>query len=238
MKRPVIGVNTDVAFHEDGTMLHALRAPYAEAVRRAGGRPLLLPAGGPESVDEDLAGLDGLLMIGGDDMAPERYGARERHPEEVPLHPLREEYDLALLRAAVAAGTPLFGVCLGLQELAAAYGGAIHQFIADSVPEAVPHRAPDRTPVRHEIATAEGTFLREIMGPSGTVNSMHRQAVAAAGKGQIVSGRAPDGVIEAIEGPGAGFVLGVQWHPELMIDEPGQLALFEALVRAAAGRIM
>ena len=86
--------------------------------------------------------------------------------------------------------------------------------------------------------TTEGSLLREIMGPRETVNSMHRQAVAAAGNGQTVSGRAPDGVIEAIEGPGAGFVLGVQWHPELMIDEPGQLALFEALVRAAAGRIM
>ena len=151
MKRPLIGVSTDITIHQDGTLLHTLRAPYAEAVRRAGGCPLLLPSFAKADTALSLEGVDGLLMTGGDDLAPEFYGEKERHPEEVPLHPLRESSDMVLLREAVERGIPLLCICLGFQELAVEYGGRLHQFIPDSVTGALEHRSRNGTESRHGI---------------------------------------------------------------------------------------
>ncbi len=239
MKRPRIGVNTDITFHQDGTMLHSLRAPYSEAVWKAGGIPILIPsfdARSAATILDGLDGLDGLLMTGGDDLDPRRFGALDRHPEEVPLHPRREEFDLALLKEAVKRELPLFCICLGVQELAVVFDGTIHQSISENVPHAVAHRVPDGSPAHHEIQLAEGSFLREVFGARTRVNSLHRQAVRSPGKGQIVTAFAPDGIVEGIEIANSGFAVGVQWHPELILSEKGQLDLFRGFVEIAQRR--
>jgi len=233
MNRPFIGINCDVTTHQDGTPLHTLRAPYVEAIWKAGGRPVLLPTTTPERVETLLAGIDGLLLSGGDDLDPRLYGGTERHPEEVPLDPLRESCDMALIELALAAKTPILGVCCGLQELAVASRGTLHPFIPDCIPHALRHTSRQKGGIRHAVDLCEGSRLRAIMGPRIEVNSVHRQAVAAPGRALRTTGLAPDGVIEAIEGDGPVFVVGVQWHPELLLDEPGQLALFQAFVEAA-----
>jgi putative glutamine amidotransferase len=235
MKRPIIGVSTDITIHQDGTLLHTLRAPYAEAIRRAGGSPLLLPSFDPENTALSLDGIDGLLMTGGDDLDPVLYGARERHPEEVPLHPLREGSDLVLLKQAIERGIPLLCICLGFQEMAVAFGGTLHQFIPDSLTGALEHRSRNGTASRHDVALEEGTFLHRVLGPRIEVNSMHRQGVSETGARQIVAARSPDGVIEAIESQGPAFAVGVQWHPELILDEAGQLDIFRGFIEACLG---
>lgn len=217
-------------------MLHTLRAPYAEALWRAGGIPLLIPSGDPESWDASLDRLDGLLMTGGDDLDPRRFGKHERHPDEVPLDPRREAFDLALLRGAMELELPLFCICLGIQEMAVLFDGTIHQSVADTVRGAVAHRRTDGTPAHHEIELAEGSFLRDVLGPRTTVNSLHRQAVESPGTGQIVTAHASDGVIEGIETADRGFAVGVQWHPELIVDDADQLDLFRGFVDVAQRR--
>ncbi len=236
MKRPRIGVNTDITFHQDGTMLHTLRAPYADAVWKAGGIPILVPSADPEHANTCLDGLDGLLMTGGDDLDPRRFGKEERHPEEVPLDPGREAFDLALVRSAVKIELPLFCICLGMQELAVVFDGSIHQSIADSVRGGLAHRVPDGSPAHHEVRLTEGSFLREVLGPAAMVNSLHRQAVESPGTGQAVTALAPDGVIEGIETADRRFAVGVQWHPELILDDAGQLDLFRGFVDLASRR--
>ena len=234
MTRPLIGVNTDVTFHQDGTLLHTLRKPYTEAIWSAGGRPVLLPAAEESLAGESLAGLDGLLLTGGDDLDPRLFGKKERHPEEVPLHPLRERFDLALLEKAVTAKIPILCICLGFQELAVAFGGTLHQSLRQSMPDALEHGVVDDEVSCHEVLLEEGTALQAVLGPRTQVNSTHRQAVAAAGTGQTVTARAPDGVIEAIELPGEVFRVGLQWHPELLLDKPPQLDIFRKFVTEAA----
>ncbi len=236
MKRPLIGLNCDVAVHDDKTLLFQVRAPYARAVWKAGGRPVLIPPIARNEPELGLEGLHGLLAIGGDDMEPERYGKMMRRPEEVPLHPLREAFDFALIEAAVRKPLPLLCVCCGLQELAVAFGGTIHQFIPDDVPHALEHRVVDDKISRHEVNIEKGSFLEKALGARIDVNSTHKQAVASPGDGQAVTARAPDGVIEALECVGPCFTVGVQWHPELILDEPGQLDIFKGLVEAAGNR--
>jgi len=230
MKRPLIGINTDITFHQDGTMLHTLRAPYVDAVRKAGGIPFLIPSVDPEGATDFLERLDGLLMTGGDDLDPRTFGKEERHPDEVPLDPRREAFDLVLIRRAVELELPLLCVCLGMQELAVVFEGTIHQSIADGVEGAVAHRVADGSPARHEIRLAEGSFLRKVLGPAVMVNSLHRQAVASPGKGLTVTALAPDGVIEGIETTEGRFAVGVQWHPELIADDGAQGDLFGGFV--------
>ncbi len=234
MARPLIGINTDVTFHQDGTLLHTLRAPYSEAVWSAGGRPVLLPAAGESLAGESLAGLNGLLLTGGDDLDPRLYGKTERHAEEVPLHPLRERFDLALLEEAIAAKIPILCICLGFQELAVAFGGTLHQSLRQSMPDTLEHGVVDGEVSCHEVLLKEGAVLRTLLGSRAPVNSTHRQAVAAPGTGQTVTARAPDGVIEAIEWQGEVFRVGLQWHPELLLDKPAQLGIFRKFVTEAA----
>ena len=237
MTRPLIGINCDVTEHPGGPLLFQLRAPYARAVWKAGGRPVLIPPLGARRPGEALAGLAGLLMTGGDDLDPARYGRGRRHPGEVPLNPLRESFDLALLEEALRLGLPLLAICLGMQEMAVLRGGGLHQSVSAEVPDALPHKAAEGAELpRHPVILAEGSSLRAILGRETEVNSTHRQAVSRPGAGQSVAARAPDGVIEALEAQGPGFAIGVQWHPELMTGDPGQLALFEALVERARAR--
>ncbi len=208
---------------------------YLESVRRAGGTPLEL------TLDDEVAGIvakaDGLLLTGGGDLDPALYGAT-RHETFTAAEPGRDDFEIALVRAALDAGRPVFAICRGMQLLNVALGGDLVQDIPTEVNGAVPHdvREP-RYALAHEVWATQGsrfsTLMREklVDGESCQVNSRHHQAVKHTGKGLEVVATAPDGVIEAIERPGA-FCLGVQWHPENFWRTGEFRALFEGFVEA------
>ncbi|GIH13662.1 gamma-glutamyl-gamma-aminobutyrate hydrolase family protein [Rugosimonospora africana] len=231
--RPVIGITCyveDAAWGVWHTTAALLPYSYVRQVTAAGAQAVLLPyvAGqGPDDLGADLLGrLDGLLLAGGADVDPRRYGA-PAHPSTV-SRPDRDAGELALLDAALRADLPVLGVCRGMQLLTVAAGGSLHQHL----PEDCGHERHQPAPGRygeHPVTVTEGSRLHAILGPAPRVNSYHHQAVADPGT-LAVTARADDGVIEALEDPARRFVLGVQWHPEELPD----LRLFEALVAAAS----
>jgi putative glutamine amidotransferase len=207
---------------------------YADAVARAGGLPLPIPFGDPSLAGEYLAFCDGLLVAGGDfDIPPERYG-EARRPGCGPSRPGRTAFEEAMIERALGAGMPVLGVCGGMQLLAVVRGGTLHQHLPDD-PGVSHEQPPPKDVPSHAVEVAPGTLLERLVAP-GTlmVNSTHHQAVRLPGQGVAVTGRAPDGVIEAIELEGLPFALGVQWHPEVLAArEPRQQAILAGLVRAA-----
>jgi gamma-glutamyl-gamma-aminobutyrate hydrolase PuuD len=208
-----------------------LKSAYVEFVQRAGGLPVLAPP--VEPLEEDWPAQyqgEALLLVGGDDLDPARFG-QPRHPQARPLHPRREQAEFAWFDWAQQAGVPILGICLGCQVINVARGGSLHQFLGDR-PGVGRHR--DAEPGPDHDAEVTGPLLASILGKSVTqVATNHKQAVDALGRGLIVSARAPDGVIEAIEDDAGRFILGVQWHPEEQLDHPATLALGRALIEAA-----
>jgi putative glutamine amidotransferase len=206
---------------------------YVDAIRHSGGRPVLLPPGGSEEeAAATVADLDGIVLAGGADVNPSRYGALP-HPQTVITDPDRDGWEFAVACAALRDGVPLLGICRGMQVLNVCLGGTLHQHIPDLVHHEG-HSGPRVGFDRHLVRVTAGNRLIKIL-PGGDyfhVPTHHHQAVDATGAGLIPVGWAEDGIIEAIEGaPGEldGFVVGVQWHPEQGED----IRLFQALVDAA-----
>jgi putative glutamine amidotransferase len=229
MSRPVIGITgyrDRASWNIWDTDATVIQQGYVRGVTRAGGRAVVLP---PDDTDADvLLRLDGLLLSGGADLDPALYRA-ERHPASDPARTDRDAGELLLLRAALAMDLPMLGVCRGLQLLAVAHGGTLHQH----VPELVGHTGHcPREGVfgRHTVRLTPGSRAGAVYGPWTEVNSHHHQAVADPGALEV-TGRAEDGVIEAAENPRLRFAVGVQWHPEVSCDDE----LFEAFVAACAG---
>jgi putative glutamine amidotransferase len=201
---------------------------YTDMVAAAGAVPVLLPP--IPDVAQVLARLDGLVLSGGGDIDPGRYGA-VRHPSCGPASLDRDRAEVELCLGALAAGLPLLGICRGLQVLNVALGGTLHQHL----PDTVGHDGHSPEPAgygTHKVSVAAGTRLASILGTSETaVPTHHHQAVDRLGTGLIATAWADDGVIEAAEPAQAGpFVIGVQWHPEVGEDP----SLFTALVKHAA----
>jgi putative glutamine amidotransferase len=231
---PLIGVTLDG--EEPGGYSrypwYALRANYTEAIARAGGLPVALPHH-PALAEAYLDRIDALVVTGGAfDVDPAMYGAAERHAT-VTLKQERTAAELALVRGALARDLPVLGICGGEQLLAVALGGTLLQHIPDSIAAALEHEQPTpRHLPSHSIAIMEGSKLHRIVGvTSMQVNSAHHQAVATPGPQAVVDATAPDGVIEGIESDQYRFCLGVQWHPEFLID-PGDGKILAALVAA------
>jgi putative glutamine amidotransferase len=234
--RPVIGLTLDAEKPGGYSKFpwYALRTNYFAALAGAGGLPIALPHFS-DVADAYLDGIDALVVTGGAfDVDPALYGEGERHAT-VTLKEGRTAAELALLCGALARGMPVLGICGGEQLLAVALGGTLIQHIPASLPDALPHEQPNpRDEPGHEIAIHPGTLLHRIVGAVGmAVNSSHHQAVREPGPAAIVNATAPDGVIEGIEDPRAKFCLGVQWHPEFLID-PGDRRIFDALIAACA----
>jgi putative glutamine amidotransferase len=212
---------------------YALRTNYAASLAAAGGLPVALPHE-PELAAAYLDRIDGLVVTGGAfDVDPALYGDADRHAT-VSLKRRRTEAELALLRGALERDMPVLGVCGGQQLLAVALGGALIQHIPDSVPDALAHEQPNpRDQAGHAVRIVAGTLLHRIVGSRAMqVNSSHHQAVSDPGEA-TVDAVAPDGVIEGIEDRRRRFCLGVQWHPEFLID-PGDALILAALVAACA----
>lgn len=232
---PLIGVTTYRERARWGvwdTAADVLHAQYADAVLDAGGIPVMLP---PASRADTVAAavvarIDGLVITGGADVDPARYGA-EPHPRTSSWREDRDAWETALLRAADTAALSTLGVCRGMQLMAVAAGGALHQH----TPEIVGHEGHNPGGDvfgATAVATAEGSRLRSLVGDSLVVGCHHHQTVVAH-PGFEATAWAEDGSLEAMERPGSRFCLAVQWHPEVGDDS----ALFAGLVAAAADRM-
>ncbi|MFZ0161190.1 MAG: gamma-glutamyl-gamma-aminobutyrate hydrolase family protein [Kineosporiaceae bacterium] len=201
---------------------------YVDAVAAAGGIPVLLPPL-PGLIAGVLSRLDGLLLAGGPDVEPARYG-QEAGPNTQPAQPLRDAAELDLLSAAVTSGLPVLAICRGMQLLNVARGGTLHQHLPDVLGNHDGSAGPGVYGT-HPVTVAGGSRLAAALGRTEVdgVPAYHHQGVDVLGQGLIASAWAPDGLVEAIEDPTLPFCVGVQWHPEEGVDP----ALFRALVGAA-----
>ena len=212
-------------------------ADYLEAIKRTGGEPLELD---PErdAAEDIVRRAAGLMLTGGGDVNPALYGEAP-HESFQASEPGRDEYESALVRAAMEAGIPIFAICRGMQLLNVALGGTLVQDIPTMVNGAANHSLPEpRFQIAHEVWIAKGSRLAALMaekldGDICPVNSRHHQAVKNVAPGWEVTATAPDGVIEAMELPGDVFRLAVQWHPENFWRTGEFRPLFEAFVDAS-----
>ncbi|MBV9785008.1 MAG: gamma-glutamyl-gamma-aminobutyrate hydrolase family protein [Acidisphaera sp.] len=231
---PVIGVTLD-AEQPGGYSKYdwyAVRANYTQAIAGAGGLPVALPHH-VGLTDAYLDRIDALVVTGGAfDVDPGLYGVSERHAT-VTLKENRTAAELALVRGALAREKPVLGICGGQQLLAVALGGTLIQHIPAEIAEALEHeQANPRHQPGHAVAVTPGTLLARIVGSSTMqVNSAHHQAVREPGPHAVIDAVARDGVVEGIEDTRFRFCLGVQWHPEFLID-PGDRRIFDAFIAA------
>jgi putative glutamine amidotransferase len=230
MNPPLIGITT-YARDEQGRF--ALPAAYVDAVRRAGGIPVLLPPGEAQAA-ELLPRLDGLILAGGGDVDPALYGGTS-HPTVYHVDPERDRCEVALVRETVDRGVPTLGICRGAQVINVALGGTLIEHLPDEVGEQVAHRAPPRQPTRHAVAVATGSRLAAVLKQDRVeVASWHHQAIRRVAAPLRAVATAPDGTIEAAEMTEHPWLLAVQWHPELAADcDAVQQAIFDSLVAAA-----
>lgn len=230
MAVPLVALTTYPA-GDDGDV--ELPVQYVDAIRRAGGRALLVPPGEPDP-DGLLDVVDAVVLSGGGDIEPTVWGGPD-HETIYMTDRERDESELALARRAIERAVPLLAICRGMQVLNVALGGTLHVHLPDVVGDEISHRAPPRVPVPHAVLVDEGSRLAGIMGATEIEPmSWHHQAVERCGDGLRVVARASDGVVEALELEGHPEVIAVQWHPELSAErDPTQAALFSALVDAA-----
>ncbi|HEY3413678.1 MAG TPA: gamma-glutamyl-gamma-aminobutyrate hydrolase family protein [Armatimonadota bacterium] len=237
LKPPLIGIPmypTRVDDADSPSQMSGLRS-YAERLVEAGALPVFLPLAALPILDRYLDRLQGVLLPGGCDIDPALFG-EEPHPNLKVVSSPRDEFEIALFRAAVERDTPVLGICRGIQVMNVALGGSLIQDIPAQTTSTVDHRSDDETELRHEVEVPEGSLLAAAIGPGvHAVNSQHHQAVKDPAPGLTVTSVCPaDGVIEAVELPGKAFVVGVQFHPECLPDRFS--ALFFGFVSACSQR--
>jgi putative glutamine amidotransferase len=230
---PVIGITAHESMVDDGVGLatrhHVVQVTYVKAVRKAGGIPVLLPMGDPADAAALVAQVDAVLVTGGADVNPDRYDAPDEHPETKPADPARDDFEIALITAAVRENVPLLCVCRGIQVLNVALGGTLQQHYEGHFD--LPRYNEDA----HEVRVDGGTTLAKALGTTQLgVNSLHHQALDALAPSLRPVAYSDDGLVEGVEVEGCAFALGVQWHPEMLRHRTEHLGLFEALVAAGA----
>jgi putative glutamine amidotransferase len=214
---------------------HAVPERYVDAIRRAGARSLILAPGDPWPA-EDLDRFDGMLLLGGGDVDPARYGGAA-DDRIYGVEPDRDALEIALVGDVLEAGLPLLAICRGLQVLNVALGGTLHPHVPD-LPGVVAHGEPGGgSATVHDVRLAPGSRVALAAGRTEVVSSSHHhQAVHDLGRGLSAVGWTEDGLVEAVEHD-EGWVLGVQWHPEhTAAEDPAQQALFDALAEQARRR--
>lgn len=239
-KTPLIGINAGVRDIEGpGKPFLTLRTTYVDAVKEAGGTPIVVPAVEDEDIiARHVALCDGFIFTGGPDLDPALYG-QEVHEavKDKMVEKRRENYDLALIRAVIAVRKPFLAICLGCQEVNTVLGGTLIQDIPSTIKTELDHA---KSYSRHDVEVKPGTLLASILG-EGTVlaNTSHHQSVDKVGEGAVITSHSPvDNIVESFELVDYPFGLALQWHPEVIHDEPKQLALFQALVKAASNGVV
>jgi putative glutamine amidotransferase len=242
MTRPLIGVSCMNDASEGGAPLMSVRPTYLRALEAAGAVPLLIHLSDDMEVVRALYDrCAGVLLPGGDDVDPCHFGETP-HPRLGDVDPQRDAVELALARWSREDRRPLMGICRGIQVLNVAFGGSLWQDIPAQLPDSLDHR--HNTHLRqydvfgHELMLDPDSWLAGRLDAGEVLaNTMHHQAVKEVGAGLRVVGRAPDGVIEAVEGVGPQFVVGVQCHPEhlWLQAEPRWLRFFEGFVEQCRG---
>lgn len=238
---PLIGYTTRSGITSAGSTVRrfANNESYAHAITENGGAPLMIPpVEDEEALDAVYAVLDGLLLTGGPDIAPEQYGQQPHLKTDDGDAPM-EHAELFLARRALEDGLPILGICRGIQTLNVAAGGTLYQDVGDEYEGSValehPADSQGRGYLAHTVSIEGSSALAHAVGCTQiAVNSLHHQAVREVAPGFIVTAVAPDGLVEAIERPDRSFAVGVQWHPEeLYRDEERWARLFRAFTAAA-----
>ncbi len=232
---PLIGLTLDADAPSGFSKFarYSIRENYCGAISAVGGIPICLPHG-IEALEALAERLDGLVVTGGAfDIDPTLYGDNNRHVT-VATKEGRTAFEWAITKVMLERDKPVLGICGGEQLLNVMLGGTLIQHIEDAVQGHVLHEQPNpRHEAGHEVKITPGSLLHRICGSEKLmVNSAHHQAVKAAGPGIVVNAVAADGVVEGIEDPGKRFCLGVQWHPEFIVN-PGDAKIVEAFVAAA-----
>lgn len=221
--RPIIGITTNVL---DNECSFQINRTFSDAIIAAGGLPMLLPAtDDPMLIAQYARQIDGLLLSGGEDVAPENFGETQSWHSGA-VNPFRDTFEMLICREVLKSFTkPVFGICRGMQLLNVALGGSLYQDLQTAFPgETIAHRQKQMSKYcSHAVKVSKDTLMYRIAGQQEEirVNSLHHQAVHAAGSSLVISAVAPDGVAEAAELPGHPFCLGVQWHPERLWNQPG-----------------
>jgi len=233
--RPTIGITT---YGPEGERdAFSLPRYYTDAVAAAGGMPVLIVPSAV-SVEEVLASVDGLIVAGGGDIAPDSYGGAA-HETIYSVNPIRDSFEMSLLRRALEQPElPLLGICRGMQVMNIVLGGDLEAHLPEVYGEQVLHRLPPREPTTHGVrADRSGLFGEIFTDAEFPVCSWHHQAVRKLGRGLRATAHAPDGVVEGVVFDEHPFALGVQWHPEMQAaDDARQLRVFSALVARARAR--
>lgn len=241
---PIIGISSYV---DGGTC--EVNMTYVNSVRLAGGVPLVIPVTSDEKqIEAIISTIDGLVMTGGEDFDPMKWFGEEPLRALGEVVPSRDDFDVKLVRAAVAKGIPVLGICRGEQLFAAAFGGKMWQDIPSQVKTStVKHRQgpTGSANATHSILIEKGSKLASILGSEKVVvNSFHHQAIKEAPAGMKIVARSADGIVEAVERDtvlkgyedGKGWLLGVQFHPEALVNGGNMsfLPIFETLVKEAS----
>lgn len=245
---PIVGITmafddgTDAESLRPGVAVHQISAAYGSAVEQAGAAPVLLPLTASEDVARAYVGMvDGLVFSGGGGAVRRRHLLRDVMPDLRTLAPRRYRFEAMLMRLALEADVPVLGICRGHQMIVRVLGGSIYSRIDAHFPDALNHYNGERPlgrEVVHDVAVEPDTMLHRILGETTIgVNSLHRQAVQRVPEPLIVSARAPDGIIEAVESTIHHFVIGIQSHPELIVTTvPTWRRLWDAFVAACRER--
>ena len=238
MNKPLIGI---IAYNEvlprNGRRYDVSYGRNAEAIERAGGLPVLIPPGvSEETLRAIYQRVDAIFLTGGGDVHPSRY-ADEKHPKTNSIDTIRDEAEITVTQWAVDDNLPVFGICRGVQVMNVALGGTLIQDIPSSIETELSHSQTVDLPRdrhSHDVKIDPNSRLAEILGTDVVmVNSLHHQSVDAVPSNAQITAHAPDGGVEALELPDKKFVLGVQWHPEDMVDDEYMPKLFEAFIEAA-----
>ena len=234
MASPRIGITRRLSRTRPASELPSYYESYHQRVREAGGEPVDLHPALEASAAQLLDGLDGILIPGGADFNPARYG-QDPHPETSGIDDAHDELEIGLIRAAMERDLPVFAICRGHQALNVAVGGPLLQHIDGDGHRALDNGSGDSR--FHDVTIADGSRLARLTGRTRMhTNSRHHQAVTADGvaPGLVPSAWSPDGLVEGLESPTHHWVLGVQWHPERDEVIDAFRALFDDFIRAAA----
>jgi len=239
MKKPIIAITTSTHSPQSGMNRAQISQAYIDSIQNAGGIPLLIAASMlPEDSLAIADRVDGLLLTGGGDIAPERFNGIACPEISSVDHP-RDAIELALAKKFHEIDKPILGICRGLQVINIALGGTLFTDILAQFETTIQHQNPGpnnpatRREIVHSVHLVEGTLLSKIYGLDETgVNSFHHQAIQQLANGLIETSHAPDGILEAVEDPSKKFFVGVQWHPEWLGYQAQSRALFAAFVGA------